>query len=96
MHKASDGHWSNASRHFSDIRCFWCYGIEIHISAKFACIRVAINTYVDNHSAFFYHILFHEFRFTKCRYEDICLRTYFCKIFCAAMAYGNGCIFIGK
>ena len=76
FHKASNSHRAYTARHFCYKRGFWCYSIEIHITANFTGFGISIDTHINNDSSGLNHIGSNYMRFTYCRHDNICLSTY--------------------
>ena len=86
LHKASDGHRTYATWNGSDSRSLGLDGCEIHITTQLLSLGIAVNTYVDNHSALLNHISRNKLRTTDSYNQDICAACYLGQVLGAAMS----------
>ena len=80
LHEAGYGHRTDASRNRSDYRSLWLDGIEIHVAAELSCLRIPVDSDIDNYSALRNHVGSDEFRTTDGDHEDLSLAAYCSKV----------------
>ena len=73
FHQAADGHGPHTSRDRGYHRCLGLYCRKIHISAKLACLRIAVDSHIYHDRPLGHHIGCHEPRLPYRNHQDFSL-----------------------
>ena len=97
LHQRANGHWTNATRNWSDEAALRRYVFEVNVASQLETgLRFGAwntgGTYVDNNGTVFYHVGCDELRRSHSRDNDVGFFTDFLNVLCSAVTYGYGCV----